>query len=89
MSVKPSSAPHHSKQNENRDPANSETGKKAPVRPGVSRLPVPVKNLRLHTPSEFSQSHCKWEEKPLTVSNPFVSYFLKKMIIVWMIPMLL
>lgn len=74
-SVKPSSAPHHSKRNENRDPANSETGKKAPVRPGVSRLPVPVKNLRLQTPSEFSQSHCKWEEKPLTVSNAFVSYF--------------
>lgn len=78
MSVKPSSAPHHSKQNENRDPANSETGKKAPVRPGLSRLPVPVKNLRLHTPSEFSQSHCEWEEKPLTVSNAFVSCFKKK-----------
>lgn len=65
VSVKPS---HLSKQNENKDPANTETVKKASLLPRVSRLPVPVKNLRLQTPSDFTQSHCKWEEKPLTVS---------------------
>ncbi|KAM9350956.1 uncharacterized protein troap, partial [Symphorus nematophorus] len=40
-------------------------GRKAPVRPGVSRLPVLAKSLHLQTPSDFSQSHCTWEEKPL------------------------
>lgn len=67
-SLKPS---HLSKQNENKDPAKAETVKKASLLPPVSRLPVPVKNLRLPTPSDFTQSHCKWEEKPLTVSNAF------------------
>ncbi|XP_071332188.1 ras guanine nucleotide exchange factor R isoform X2 [Trachinotus anak] len=60
------SAPHLSKQeSENKDPGISEMGKKAPVRPGVSRLPVLAKSHRLQTPSDFSQSHCRWEEKPL------------------------
>ncbi|XP_044068282.1 uncharacterized protein LOC122883538 isoform X2 [Siniperca chuatsi] len=60
------SAPHLSDRDiENQDPGNSEMGRKAPVRPGVSRLPVLAKSLRLQTPSDFSQSHCTWEEKPL------------------------
>ncbi|KAM7404656.1 hypothetical protein PAMP_011983 [Pampus punctatissimus] len=50
---------------ENRDPGSSEIGRKAPVRPGVSRLPVLAKPLRLQTPSDFTQSHCRWEDKPL------------------------
>lgn len=75
-SVKPSCAPHPSKRNENKDPANTEIVQKASVLPRVSRLPVPVKNLRLHTPSDFTQSHCKWEDKPLTVSNAFSSTFI-------------
>lgn len=74
-SSKPLSAPHHSYQNENKNPGNSEMGRKAPVRPGVSRLPVLAKSLRLQTPSDFSQSHCKWEEKPLVVSAAFPSWF--------------
>lgn len=68
------SIPHLSNQNiENRDPGSSELGRKAPVRPGVSRLPVLAKSLRLQTPSDFSQSHCRWEEKPLAVSASFLS----------------
>ena len=68
-SSKPLCAPHLSKQDiENKDPGNLEMGKKAPVRPGVSRLPVLAKSLPLQTPSDFSQSHCTWEEKPLAVS---------------------
>ncbi|KAL7398265.1 hypothetical protein ABVT39_007019 [Epinephelus coioides] len=60
------SAPPLSNQNiENQDPGNSEMGRKAPVRPGMSRLPVLAKSLHLQTPSDFSQSHCRWEEKPL------------------------
>ncbi|KAM6929447.1 uncharacterized protein troap isoform 2-T2 [Lycodopsis pacificus] len=60
------SAPHLSNKNiENQDPGISEIGRKAPVRPGVSRLPVLAKSLRLQTPSDFSQTHCRWEEKPL------------------------
>ncbi|KAI3357397.1 hypothetical protein L3Q82_015830 [Scortum barcoo] len=60
------SAPHLSNNDtENQDPGHSETGKKVPVRPGVSRLPVLAKSLHLQTPSDFSQSHCRWEEKPL------------------------
>ncbi|XP_060913587.1 uncharacterized protein troap isoform X1 [Labrus mixtus] len=50
---------------ENQDPGNSPMGKKAPVRPGVSRLPVLAKSLRLQTPVDFGQSHSRWEEKPL------------------------
>ncbi|KAM6981805.1 uncharacterized protein troap [Tautogolabrus adspersus] len=50
---------------ENQDPGSSQMGKKAPIRPGVSRLPVLAKSLRLQTPVDFSQSHSKWEEKPL------------------------
>ncbi|XP_054465668.1 uncharacterized protein troap isoform X3 [Anoplopoma fimbria] len=57
---------HLSNQNiENQDPGISEMCRKAPQRPGVSRLPVLAKSLRLQTPSDFSQSHCRWEEKPL------------------------
>lgn len=82
-SVKP---PHPLKQNENKDPATAEKVKKAPLPTRVSRLPVPVKNLRLQTPSDFTQSHCKWEEKPLTVSNAFplalVSFFFPSLLIV-------
>ncbi|XP_073327139.1 uncharacterized protein troap [Pagrus major] len=60
------SAPHLPNQDtENKDPENSEVGRKAPVRPGGSRLPVLAKSLHLQTPSDFSQSHCRWEEKPL------------------------
>ncbi|XP_051281743.1 uncharacterized protein troap isoform X1 [Dicentrarchus labrax] len=60
------SAPHPPNQDiENKNPGNSEIDKKAPVRAGVSRLPVLAKSLRLQTPSDFSQSHSRWEEKPL------------------------
>ncbi|XP_026223688.1 uncharacterized protein troap isoform X2 [Anabas testudineus] len=60
------SAPHPSKKDsENQDPRVSEIGKKTSLRPGVSRLPVLAKSLHLQTPSDFSQSHCRWEEKPL------------------------
>ncbi|XP_045899663.1 uncharacterized protein LOC123967590 isoform X4 [Micropterus dolomieu] len=60
------SAPHVSNRDiENQDPGNSEMGRKAPVRPGGSRLPVLAKSLHLQAPSDFSQSHCRWEEKPL------------------------
>ncbi|XP_027144400.1 uncharacterized protein troap isoform X3 [Larimichthys crocea] len=60
------SAPHLSNQDiENKDPGNTEMGRKAPVRTGVSRLPVLAKSLCLQTPSAFSQSHYRWEEKPL------------------------
>ncbi|XP_031701173.1 uncharacterized protein troap [Anarrhichthys ocellatus] len=63
---KPLSAPHLSNKNiENQDPGISEIGRKAPVRLGVSRLPVLAKSLRLQTPSDFIQTHCRWEEKPL------------------------
>lgn len=54
---------------ENRDPVNSEMGRKALIRPGVSKLPVLAKSLRLQTSSDFSQSHNRWEEKPLAVSS--------------------
>ncbi|XP_076597786.1 uncharacterized protein troap isoform X2 [Chaetodon auriga] len=60
------SEPHPLKQDmENKHPGKSDMGMKAAVRPGVSRLPVLAKSLRLQTPSDFSQSHCRWEEKPL------------------------
>ncbi|XP_035014882.2 uncharacterized protein LOC118110862 isoform X2 [Hippoglossus stenolepis] len=63
---KPVSAPHLSKQdNENKDPGSSDTGRKAAVRPAVSRLPVLAKSLHLPTPVDFTQSHRRWEEKPL------------------------
>lgn len=75
-SVQPSCSPNLSKKNENKDPANKDIVKKASVLPRVSRLPVPVKNLRLQTPFDFSQSHCNWEEKPLTVSNVFLLLFI-------------
>uniref|UniRef100_A0A674N8Y4 Uncharacterized LOC105419983 n=1 Tax=Takifugu rubripes TaxID=31033 RepID=A0A674N8Y4_TAKRU len=61
----PKSAPHYSNQDENKDPQKSAVGKKASVRQGVSRLPVLAKSLHLPSPSSFSLSHCKWEEKPL------------------------
>ncbi|KAF3696829.1 hypothetical protein EXN66_Car012507 [Channa argus] len=61
------SAPPLSKKDaENKDPGNSEITRKAPGRPIVSRLPVLAKSIHLQTPSGFSQSHCRWEEKPLT-----------------------
>uniref|UniRef100_A0A8C2ZS51 Uncharacterized protein n=1 Tax=Cyclopterus lumpus TaxID=8103 RepID=A0A8C2ZS51_CYCLU len=61
------STPHLSNQNiEIQDPGISETGRKAPVQPGVSRLPVLARSLRFQTPSDFSQSHCRWEEKLLS-----------------------
>ncbi|XP_070825257.1 uncharacterized protein troap [Chaetodon trifascialis] len=60
------SEPHPLKQDmENKHPGKPDMGRKAAVRPGVSRLPVLAKSLRLQTPSDFSQSHCRWEEKPL------------------------
>ncbi|XP_008294766.1 uncharacterized protein troap [Stegastes partitus] len=65
-SSKPMSVSHLSnKDSENKPPGNSEISKKAPVRPGVSRLPVLAKSLPLQTPNDFSQSHSRWEEKPL------------------------
>ncbi|XP_047457824.1 uncharacterized protein LOC125018035 isoform X2 [Mugil cephalus] len=65
-SSKLASAPHlSSKDSENKDPGSSDHGWKALVRPGVSRLPVLAKSIHLQTPSDFSQSHCRWEEKPL------------------------
>lgn len=48
---------------ENKDPA--ESGRKPPLHLGGSRLPVLAKSCKLQTPSEFKQSHYKWEEKPL------------------------
>lgn len=71
----PKSATHHSNQDENKDPQKSAAGKKAPVQLGVSRLPVLAKSLHLPTPSSFSLSHFKWEEKPLAVSVSFSSRF--------------
>lgn len=71
----PKSAPHYSNQDENKDPQKSAVGKKASVRQGVSRLPVLAKSLHLPSPSSFSLSHCKWEEKPLGVSVSFSSTF--------------
>lgn len=69
----PKSATHRSNQDENEDPQKSAAGKKAPVHSGVSRLPVLAKSLHLPTPSSFSLSNCKWEEKPLAVSVSFSS----------------
>lgn len=54
-----------SEDGENKDPKT----KKAPGRPGVSRLPVLAKTVCLQTPSNFSQTHCKWEDKSLAVSD--------------------
>lgn len=71
----PKSAAHHCNQDENKDPQKSAAGEKAPVRPGVSRLPVLAKSLHLPTPSSFSLSNCQWEEKPLAVSVSFSSRF--------------
>lgn len=71
------SEPHLSKQNgENQNPGNVELGRKAPLRPGVSRLPVLAKSLHLQTPSDFSQFHLKWEEKPLAVGFLILSVIL-------------
>uniref|UniRef100_A0A668W1Y8 Uncharacterized protein n=1 Tax=Oreochromis aureus TaxID=47969 RepID=A0A668W1Y8_OREAU len=68
---KPMSASHLSNKDiENKDPGSSAIGKKAPLRAGISRLPVLAKSLHLQTPSDFSQSHCKWEEKPLARKAP-------------------
>nr|XP_020475983.1 uncharacterized protein LOC109971829 isoform X1 [Monopterus albus]XP_020475994.1 uncharacterized protein LOC109971829 isoform X2 [Monopterus albus] len=50
---------------ENKDPGNSEMARKSPVRTSVSRLPVLAKTLCPQTPYDFSQSHCRWQEKPL------------------------
>uniref|UniRef100_A0A3B4H1V5 Uncharacterized protein n=1 Tax=Pundamilia nyererei TaxID=303518 RepID=A0A3B4H1V5_9CICH len=68
---KPMSASHLSNKDiENKDPGSSATGKKAPLQAGISRLPVLAKSLHLQTPSDFSQSHCRWEEKPLARKAP-------------------
>uniref|UniRef100_A0A8C7ZHR8 Uncharacterized protein n=1 Tax=Oryzias sinensis TaxID=183150 RepID=A0A8C7ZHR8_9TELE len=58
-------APSHllNKDTENKDP--SESGQKAPLQTGISKLPVLAKSLRLQMPSHFKQSHHRWEEKPL------------------------
>uniref|UniRef100_A0A3P9KLR4 Uncharacterized LOC101162837 n=1 Tax=Oryzias latipes TaxID=8090 RepID=A0A3P9KLR4_ORYLA len=58
-------APSHllNKDTENKDP--SESGQKAPLQAGISKLPVLAKSLRLQMPSHFKQSHHRWEEKPL------------------------
>ncbi|XP_062247101.1 uncharacterized protein troap [Platichthys flesus] len=63
---KPVTAPHLSKQdNENKDPGSADTCRKGAVRPTVSRLPVLAKSLPLQTPVDFTQSHRRWEGKPL------------------------
>uniref|UniRef100_A0A669CAY1 Uncharacterized LOC100701375 n=1 Tax=Oreochromis niloticus TaxID=8128 RepID=A0A669CAY1_ORENI len=68
---KPMSASHLSNKDiENKDPVSSAISKKAPLRAGISRLPVLAKSLHLQTPSDFSQSHCRWEEKPLARKAP-------------------
>ncbi|KAK5613616.1 hypothetical protein CRENBAI_018801 [Crenichthys baileyi] len=51
------------KAGENKDPA--ESGRKPPLQPGGSRLPVLAKSLKLQASSEFKHCHNKWEEKPL------------------------
>ncbi|XP_035595265.1 uncharacterized protein troap isoform X2 [Oncorhynchus keta] len=59
---------HHSKRGtENKVPAaTSDKDPKPPVRPlGISRLPVLAKSLPLQTPSDFTQSHKRWEENSL------------------------
>lgn len=58
---------------ENQDPGNSKIDIKAPQRPAVSRLPVLAKSLRLQTPSNFCESHSRWEDKSLAVSSSLVS----------------
>lgn len=61
---------HHSKRGtENKVPAaTSDKDPKPPVRPlGISRLPVLAKSLPLQTPSDFTQSHKRWEENSLAV----------------------
>ncbi|XP_047230844.1 uncharacterized protein LOC124873809 isoform X2 [Girardinichthys multiradiatus] len=50
------------KAGENKDPA--ESGRKPPLQPSGSRLPVLAKSLKLQASSEFKHCH-KWEEKPL------------------------
>ncbi|KAM9344290.1 uncharacterized protein troap [Pholidichthys leucotaenia] len=50
---------------ENQDPGKSQTAKKPLGHASISRLPVLAKSLHLQTSSDFSQSHCKWEAKPL------------------------
>lgn len=76
--LNPTPAPHLSKKDiENKAP------KEGSFRACVSRIPVMAKSLRLQTPSEFSQSHCRWEEKPLAVSTSVSSCrFLLNVIIV-------
>lgn len=56
---------------ENTNPA--ELGRKAPLQGGISKLPVLAKSLCLQMPSHFKQSHLRWEEKPLAVSNSILS----------------
>ncbi|KAI4824476.1 hypothetical protein KUCAC02_012985 [Chaenocephalus aceratus] len=60
------SAHHLSNLNiENQDPVKSEMGRRAALRPGISRLPVLAKSLHLQTTSDFGLSKYKWEDKPL------------------------
>ncbi|KAK5894567.1 hypothetical protein CesoFtcFv8_011249 [Champsocephalus esox] len=60
------SAHHLSNLNiENQDPVKSEMGRRAALRPGISRLPVLAKSLYLQTTSDFGLSNYKWEDKPL------------------------
>ncbi|KAM9751173.1 uncharacterized protein troap isoform 1-T2 [Menidia menidia] len=62
--VKPLPSSHLSKKDsENKDPA--ESCLKPPLQQVLSRLPVLAKSVRLQTPSDFGQSHLRWEEKPL------------------------
>ncbi|XP_041860837.1 uncharacterized protein LOC121652238 isoform X3 [Melanotaenia boesemani] len=52
------------KDGENKDAA--ESCRRPPLQLGVSRLPVLAKSLHLQTPSDFNQSHLRWEEKALS-----------------------
>lgn len=62
MASKQRPVPHlHKNNSENQDP-ESPKNQKTPARPGLSRLPVLAKSLHLHVPSDFMQSHKRWEE---------------------------
>lgn len=71
------SVPHTSKRGvENQDPTSPHNVQKALRRLGISRLPVLAKSLHLQTPSDFTQSHKRWEENSLVVSGSFPGNFI-------------
>lgn len=68
---------------ENKDPI--EAGRKPPLQPGGSRLPVLAKSLKLQVPPVFKESHSKWEEKLLAVSSSIQHVFILVIIVVLII----